>query len=87
MKSNIRLNVAKLLFRVQVRTQQPLQRKDRPQTQIDYSTDQQVAGVAAGGQGQRKTQPITAGEKVGRNDPCPCGSGKKYKHCHGRVAA
>jgi preprotein translocase subunit SecA len=22
--------------------------------------------------------------KVGRNDPCPCGSGKKYKHCHGR---
>jgi len=24
------------------------------------------------------------GEKVGRNDPCPCGSGKKYKHCHGK---
>jgi preprotein translocase subunit SecA len=23
-------------------------------------------------------------EKLGRNDPCPCGSGKKYKHCHGR---
>ncbi|MDZ7800691.1 MAG: preprotein translocase subunit SecA [Trueperaceae bacterium] len=87
MKSNIRLNVAKLLFRVQVRTQQPLQRRERPQMQIDYSTDQQVTGVSAGGQGQSKTQPITAGEKVGRNDPCPCGSGKKYKHCHGRVAA
>jgi preprotein translocase subunit SecA len=28
-----------------------------------------------------------AGEKVGRNDPCPCGSGKKYKQCHGRLAA
>jgi preprotein translocase subunit SecA len=27
---------------------------------------------------------VRAGEKVGRNDPCPCGSGKKYKHCHGR---
>jgi preprotein translocase subunit SecA len=26
-----------------------------------------------------------AGQKVGRNDPCPCGSGKKYKHCHGRI--
>ncbi len=26
------------------------------------------------------------GEKVGRNAPCPCGSGKKYKHCHGRAA-
>ncbi|NCX63400.1 MAG: hypothetical protein EBW84_11880, partial [Betaproteobacteria bacterium] len=25
-------------------------------------------------------------EKIGRNDPCPCGSGKKYKLCHGRVA-
>jgi len=25
------------------------------------------------------------GQKVGRNDPCPCGSGKKYKHCHGRI--
>ena len=31
-----------------------------------------------------KPQPIHVGEKVGRNDPCPCGSGKKYKHCHGR---
>jgi len=26
------------------------------------------------------------GLKVGRNDPCPCGSGKKYKHCHGKLA-
>src|SRR3989339_684333 len=31
-----------------------------------------------------KSQPVNVGEKVGRNDPCPCGSGKKYKHCHGR---
>ncbi|MGE5087986.1 MAG: SEC-C metal-binding domain-containing protein, partial [Candidatus Levyibacteriota bacterium] len=28
---------------------------------------------------------VRAGTKVGRNDPCPCGSGKKYKHCHGRL--
>ena len=28
--------------------------------------------------------PVQVGEKVGRNDPCPCGSGKKYKHCHGK---
>ena len=27
---------------------------------------------------------VRTGDKVGRNDPCPCGSGKKYKHCHGR---
>ncbi len=31
-----------------------------------------------------KAQPIHVGEKVGRNDPCPCGSGKKYKQCHGK---
>jgi len=29
---------------------------------------------------------VRAGEKVGRNDPCPCGSGRKYKQCHGRLA-
>jgi preprotein translocase subunit SecA len=32
----------------------------------------------------RKPQPIQVGAKVGRNEPCPCGSGKKYKQCHGR---
>ena len=31
-----------------------------------------------------KAQPIVNTERTGRNDPCPCGSGKKYKHCHGR---
>lgn len=31
-----------------------------------------------------KAQPVIAEDKIGRNDPCPCGSGKKYKHCHGR---
>jgi preprotein translocase subunit SecA len=36
-----------------------------------------------GDDGDRKQQPVTVGEKVGRNDPCPCGSGKKYKKCHG----
>ncbi|MDP3880284.1 MAG: preprotein translocase subunit SecA [Dehalococcoidales bacterium] len=38
-----------------------------------------------GGAGKPRQQPVKAGgRKVGRNDPCPCGSGKKYKHCHGR---
>lgn len=31
-----------------------------------------------------KREPVKKGQKVGRNDPCPCGSGKKYKYCHGR---
>jgi preprotein translocase subunit SecA len=39
-----------------------------------------------GGEGQKKpehVQPVRVEKKVGRNDPCPCGSGKKYKYCHG----
>jgi preprotein translocase subunit SecA len=40
--------------------------------------------AANAGRGGLKTQTIKRAEKkVGRNDPCPCGSGKKYKHCHG----
>ena len=46
--------------------------------------------VAGGGrqvtQGGKGSQPIRVEKKVGRNDPCPCGSGKKYKNCHGAVA-
>jgi preprotein translocase subunit SecA len=33
-----------------------------------------------------KPQPARAGQKIGRNDPCPCGSGRKYKHCHGKLS-
>ena len=36
-------------------------------------------------QNRGKQQPIKAEEKVGRNEPCPCGSGKKYKNCHGKL--
>ncbi len=33
-----------------------------------------------------KPQPLHSSPKVGRNDPCPCGSGKKYKQCHGKLS-
>jgi preprotein translocase subunit SecA len=49
---------------------------------------QQDAAIANSGTGDKKIEPIrNKGEKVGRNDPCPCGSGKKYKNCHMRAAA
>ena len=35
-------------------------------------------------QQEQVTQPVKAEKKIGRNEPCPCGSGKKYKHCHGK---
>jgi preprotein translocase subunit SecA len=41
-----------------------------------------AASQSGGGDASQPVQRRT-GEKVGRNDPCPCGSGKKYKKCHG----
>jgi preprotein translocase subunit SecA len=41
------------------------------------------ARMAGGGEAQQVQQVVRGQEKVGRNDPCPCGSGKKYKKCHG----
>jgi preprotein translocase subunit SecA len=38
-------------------------------------------------QEKSKPQPVKVEKRVGRNDPCPCGSGKKYKQCHGRAGA
>jgi preprotein translocase subunit SecA len=87
MKGHIRLNVAKLLFRVQVKAESGLQHRSsaRPVT-FDAGGGVSALALAAGQSPQRggKIAPIKAEEKVGRNDPCPCGSGKKYKHCHGR---
>ncbi|MCF8005647.1 MAG: SEC-C domain-containing protein, partial [Chromatiaceae bacterium] len=45
------------------------------------------AGGAASTSGDDAHQPfVRGGRKVGRNGPCPCGSGKKFKQCHGRVS-
>ncbi|MFP3861013.1 MAG: preprotein translocase subunit SecA [Bacteroidales bacterium] len=43
--------------------------------------------VTSGGEQPQKAEPVKVGKKVGRNEPCPCGSGKKYKNCHGRPGA
>jgi len=57
---------------------------------MGFHANREPVPGAAGAQEQNqaarpgKPQPIHVGEKVGRNDPCPCGSGKKYKQCHGR---
>ena len=48
---------------------------------------QQNAAIANSQKADKKPEPIrNRSEKVGRNDPCPCGSGKKYKNCHMRQA-
>lgn len=46
--------------------------------------NRQIQSSTNAGGDAPKQEPIVVGEKVGRNDPCPCGSGKKYKQCHGK---
>jgi len=67
----------------------PKQNMNRLQTNkedIPNTAEQEAQRTAAQAQqGQRpKQQPVIAEKKVGRNEPCPCGSGKKYKNCHGK---
>jgi preprotein translocase subunit SecA len=50
----------------------------------DYGTALMTPTRAAAAEGRNPDDPATWG-KVGRNEPCPCGSGKKFKHCHGRI--
>ncbi len=64
------------LFRVQVREERQMKKEQKPQ-RISYNTGE---GATPVGPSKRE------GKKIGRNDPCPCGSGKKYKKCHGRNA-
>ena len=47
---------------------------------------EQRAAASARQGGPQKVMPAQAGPRIGRNDPCPCGSGKKFKNCHGRNA-
>ncbi|RME00289.1 MAG: hypothetical protein D6816_13920, partial [Bacteroidetes bacterium] len=54
-------------------------------SEVPQSEEAARAKAAAEGVSQRQQVTVKRQEaKVGRNDPCPCGSGKKYKHCHGR---
>lgn len=73
----------------------PELKRAAPERREDYSKYQasrenlpgeaaQRAAAQGAGRPQQPTQPVKAGPRINRNDPCPCGSGKKYKNCHGR---
>ncbi|MBR4969556.1 MAG: SEC-C domain-containing protein [Alistipes sp.] len=72
---------------VQQQNQESLERARQNKAKVDVNKLQasRMAAAAAAGQGEKsKPAPIQVEKKVGRNELCPCGSGKKYKHCHGR---
>ncbi|NBC10066.1 MAG: preprotein translocase subunit SecA, partial [Bacteroidetes bacterium] len=63
------------------------QRTDMSKVKTNRSAEERAQRAAAEGVSRRRAKPETvrrSEKKVGRNEPCPCGSGKKYKHCHGR---
>ena len=75
MIENIRQDVTKLLITANVA--RPVQRQ----------AVAKITGTSGGSDGTVKKQPVRrSADKVGRNDPCPCGSGKKYKKCCGRTS-
>jgi preprotein translocase subunit SecA len=53
---------------------------------VENSAAVAAAGATAGMVGDAMSHGAPGGARVGRNDPCPCGSGKKYKHCHGKLS-
>ncbi|ALA85310.1 preprotein translocase subunit SecA [Stenotrophomonas geniculata] len=100
MLENVKREVVTLLSRVRIRSDeevQALEAAERQQAEArlsqsqfqhqdvgGYSADEEAAQVQAAQQGNAQVQRDEP--KIGRNDPCPCGSGKKYKHCHGQLS-
>ncbi|MGE5430620.1 MAG: preprotein translocase subunit SecA [Syntrophomonadaceae bacterium] len=75
---------------IQQRRRRPVQRtreiKDSTANMGVYTQDEGASSEASQNPGQegQRLQPVQVEDKVGRNEPCPCGSGKKYKNCHGK---
>ena len=92
MLDRIKQDVVKVILTVTVRSEQDVQAVEeaQPVSNVQYQHAGYEEALAApapdGDVALAPPPPFTrAGEKVGRNDLCPCGSGKKYKHCHGRI--
>ncbi len=102
MLDRIRSDTVMLLQRLQVRTEEEIEREEaerrrrlQSRMQLQHAPPPDLADAQAppadGGEGRERPAPEPAlpfvrGErKIGRNEPCPCGSGRKFKHCHGAL--
>lgn len=88
----LKLDVVTVLSKVQVRAQEDVDAVDEQRKAADSAPREfrhEQSGPAAEEPEENsdsgRGQPVRKGAKVGRNEPCPCGSGKKYKHCHGKL--
>ncbi len=93
MLEEIKAEVTRILLTVQIRNEQQVEAVTetmKSPEKIEYHHDDaSAAGIGGNSEGQAGEKPerpfVRQGEKIGRNDPCPCGSGKKYKQCHGKI--
>ncbi len=86
----VRTEVTKLLMTVEVRSEQQIEEAEQHHPQVEnvqyHHADYDEALGTGDETSTKPQQPVErATPKVGRNDPCPCGSGKKFKHCHGKL--
>ncbi|MCE5181060.1 MAG: preprotein translocase subunit SecA [Betaproteobacteria bacterium] len=86
----IKREVTQIVLTVQIRSEEDVEavaESQAPPSNVQYHhADYDEALGDSDEAGEEEHQPfVRAGDKVGRNDPCPCGSGKKYKQCHGKL--
>jgi len=99
MLERVKHEIIQLLARVRIRSEDEVQALEQQQMRQAQARQLQFQHAEAGGlptpEPEAPTEPLAAAPqapvhrdapKVGRNDPCPCGSGKKYKHCHGQLS-
>ena len=86
MLEQVRRDVTRVVFTVHIRSPEDVE-ETAPHADVS-NVKYQHAGYdeALADESDEARQPVNNGPKVGRNDPCPCGSGKKYKHCHGKLS-
>ena len=86
MLEQVRRDVTRVVFTVQIRSPEDVE-ETAPHADVS-NVKYQHAGYdeALADEEDKPAQPLQNGPKVGRNDPCPCGSGKKYKQCHGKLS-
>ena len=90
---NIKKDVVRLLSRVQIETPDAVEeaerkRRDRAEARMRFSHAESSAMESEKAEEHEQQKPETfvrTERKVGRNEQCPCGSGKKFKHCHGKA--
>ncbi|WP_374537149.1 preprotein translocase subunit SecA [Chitinimonas taiwanensis] len=86
----VRRDVVQLVMTVQIRSEEDvaaLEQHDEPADVQYHHADYDEALAKANAEPSAAAQPqVRAFDKIGRNDPCPCGSGQKYKHCHGKLS-